>query len=202
MDAREQLLQAALRVYSTAGTRGATTRRIAREAGVNEVTLFRQFGSKEALLRDALQLTYDRSILKRLPGEPVHPARELTGWCRLHHDFIIRNRSMLRITMAEFAEHPDHVTHACRIPIQVSDELHTYVRRLRARGLAGGRWHGRAATAMLLGAVYQDAMQRDIMPGLFSVSPQDAIRQYVGLFLAAIGVERPRRRQPSSAAAQ
>ena len=187
------MLQAALRVYSTAGTRGATTRRIAREAGVNEVTLFRQFGSKEALLRDALQLIYDRSILKRLPGEPAHPARELTDWCGLHHAFIIRNRSMLRITMAELAEHPDHVTHACRIPIQVSDELHTYVRRLRARGVAAGRWHARAATAMLLGAVYQDAMQRDIMPGLFSVSPQDAIRQYVALFLAAIGVQRPRR---------
>ena len=194
MDAREQLLEAALRVYSTAGTRGATTRRIAREAGVNEVTLFRHFGSKEALLRDAVQLTYDRSILRRLPREPLNPALELTEWCRLHHEFLIRMRSRLRITMAEFVEHPDHVEHACRVPLQISDELHTYVRRLRARGLAAGRWHVRAAAAMLLGAVFQDAMQRDIMPELFPGSPQDAVRQYVALFLTAIGARpRPRR---------
>ena len=40
MEARDQLLQAALKVYAESGTRGATTRRIAQEAGVNEVTLF------------------------------------------------------------------------------------------------------------------------------------------------------------------
>src|SRR5574339_309511 len=54
MDAREQLLQAALKVYSTSGVRGATTKRIAQAAGVNEVTLFRHFGSKDALLQEAL----------------------------------------------------------------------------------------------------------------------------------------------------
>ena len=47
MDVREQLLEAAVKVFAIAGFRGATTRRIAQEAGVNEVTLFRQFGSKE-----------------------------------------------------------------------------------------------------------------------------------------------------------
>src|SRR6185437_17057975 len=47
MDIRERLLGAAAQVYAEAGYRGATTRRIAHEAGVSEITLFRQFGSKE-----------------------------------------------------------------------------------------------------------------------------------------------------------
>jgi AcrR family transcriptional regulator len=60
-EVREQLLQAALRVYAVAGVRGATTRRIAHEAGVNEVTLLRHFGSKDTLLQEALASGCPRS---------------------------------------------------------------------------------------------------------------------------------------------
>ena len=48
MDAREKILLAATALYAETGFRGATTRQIAELAGVNEVTLFRQFGSKTA----------------------------------------------------------------------------------------------------------------------------------------------------------
>jgi AcrR family transcriptional regulator len=200
MDAREQLLRAAVKVYGTAGTRGATTRRIAREAGVNEITLFRHFGSKEALLRDAIQIIYDRHVLERLPQDPVDPEAELTAWCRLHHQFLIRIRSMLRISMAEFAEHPEHMRQACKLPLRVSNELHEYLIRLRAKGLARGAWSARAATALLMGAVLQDAMERDIMPERFPASERAAVREYIRLFLSAIGARRrespapPRRR--------
>src|SRR3954465_15622571 len=49
-DTRQRLLTAAARVYGRDGLNGATTRAIASEAGVNEVTLFRHFQSKERLL--------------------------------------------------------------------------------------------------------------------------------------------------------
>ena len=50
-----KLLDVAARVYGEYGFRGATTRRIADEAGVNEITIFRQFGSKESLINDAFR---------------------------------------------------------------------------------------------------------------------------------------------------
>ena len=40
---KDHILEAAARLYGEHGFRGTTTRRIAQEAGVNEVTLFRQF---------------------------------------------------------------------------------------------------------------------------------------------------------------
>ncbi|MBV9130934.1 MAG: TetR/AcrR family transcriptional regulator [Verrucomicrobia bacterium] len=52
---RERLLDAAAQTFSRDGLRGATTREIARKAGLNEVTLFRHFKSKEQLLRAVLQ---------------------------------------------------------------------------------------------------------------------------------------------------
>ena len=49
-ETRERILTAARDVIGRKGKRGATTREIAEVAGVNEATIFRHFGTKEALL--------------------------------------------------------------------------------------------------------------------------------------------------------
>ncbi len=48
--ARQRLINAALELFSSQGVTETTTRQIAELAQVNEVTLFRQFGSKQGLL--------------------------------------------------------------------------------------------------------------------------------------------------------
>lgn len=48
--ARQRLVDAALQLFSSQGVAATTTRQVADLAGVNEVTLFRQFGSKHGLL--------------------------------------------------------------------------------------------------------------------------------------------------------
>jgi AcrR family transcriptional regulator len=50
-----QILHAALEVLAQEGYVGATTRQIAAAAGINEVTLFRRFGSKQKLLKAAVE---------------------------------------------------------------------------------------------------------------------------------------------------
>ncbi|XHR28369.1 MAG: TetR/AcrR family transcriptional regulator [Chthoniobacteraceae bacterium] len=51
---RQKILDAAKKVFTRDGFQGATTREIAREAGVNEVTLFRHFQTRDHLLREAI----------------------------------------------------------------------------------------------------------------------------------------------------
>lgn len=69
---RARLLRAGLALLAERGYRGATTREIARRAGVNEVTLFRHFGGKDALLRAALQrLSPPLEALVPSPGPDV-----------------------------------------------------------------------------------------------------------------------------------
>lgn len=48
-----RIIEATLELLGKVGYKGTTTREIARMAGVNEVTLFRKFGSKGALVREA-----------------------------------------------------------------------------------------------------------------------------------------------------
>jgi TetR/AcrR family transcriptional regulator len=54
MSTEQRILEAALKVFASEGYAGATTRRIAEEANVAEVTLFRKFQSKENLLKEVL----------------------------------------------------------------------------------------------------------------------------------------------------
>jgi hypothetical protein len=45
---------------------------------------------------------------------------------------------------------------------------------------------------MLIGALFADAMGRDIMPDLYGNDADEALDQYVQLFLRALGVGRRR----------
>jgi len=197
MDARELLLEAALKVFAEHGTRGATTRRIAQAAGVNEVTLFRHFGSKDGLLRAALSIG-PRAVAfvdTHLPETPVDPRAELTEFCRHHHQALFESRSIIRKCMGEFEEHPETTRTACQLPVMISDALRGYLERLREAGQARGDWNPQAAAAMLMGVLFNDAMGRDCMPERFPYSHRDGIDHYVALFLQAIGAgEKPARR--------
>jgi hypothetical protein len=42
---------------------------------------------------------------------------------------------------------------------------------------------------MLMGALFADAMGRDVMPARYPYSQRDAVKHYVSMFLRAIGVE-------------
>lgn len=61
------MLAAAARVFARDGIAGATTRAIAEEAGVNEVTLFRHFQSKDGLVAAV--------VGEHFGGDAVGPAR-------------------------------------------------------------------------------------------------------------------------------
>src|SRR3954463_4818279 len=81
MISRERILEAATRVYSKYGFRGATTRLIAAEAGVNEVTLFRTFGSKAQLLQ-AMLSSHTTATSVPVIAETGDARSALLDWCR------------------------------------------------------------------------------------------------------------------------
>jgi TetR/AcrR family transcriptional regulator len=58
----QRILDAAMQEFGRKGYVAATTRNIAKEAGVNEVTLFRKFQSKENLLRAVIVRARDTAL--------------------------------------------------------------------------------------------------------------------------------------------
>ncbi|HEU4700155.1 MAG TPA: helix-turn-helix domain-containing protein [Gemmatimonadales bacterium] len=187
MEIRDRLLDAAVRLYAESGFRGATTRRIALAAGVNEITLFRHFGSKAALIQEAIQRA---GLLGRdvpLPDEPGEPREELLAWSREHLARLRERRTLVRTCMAEVEEHPEMVPPEGSSPARAAQALCRYVERLRAQGRAAADFDPAAAAAMLMGALFADAMGRDLMPDMYRNAEDEALGQYVHLFLRAIG---------------
>jgi AcrR family transcriptional regulator len=208
MENRCRILEAAARVYALFGFRGATTRRIAEEAGVNEVTLFRTFGSKEALIAEALrQRATAPAAPLALPADPVDPERELTLWAAAHLAELRASRTLIRQVMSDLDERPEVAPCVASGWSAADAELRRYLVRLVEGGFiepadvpAGTRAGGGAVTgpalaryddvlaggAMLMAALFSDAMGRDMMPELFPQPADRAPVLYVGLFLRAV----------------
>lgn len=83
---REQIIQAALRVFAEHGLHGTPVPPIAAEAGVGVGTLYRYFDSKEALI-NAVFRDSKRRLQERLLSDLdlMHPSRSLFNslWARL-----------------------------------------------------------------------------------------------------------------------
>jgi AcrR family transcriptional regulator len=102
----DKLQNAAGRILVRSGLKGATTRRIAAEAGLSEMTLFRRFGTKERLLSAVM----DRLLLEetaRLPiaqSAPGDLRTRLLECAKAQVTFINRNLPLIRIFIGD----PEH----------------------------------------------------------------------------------------------
>jgi AcrR family transcriptional regulator len=197
MSVRDQLLDAAAQVYAEVGYRGATTRRIAVAAGVNEITLFRHFGSKEVLLREAISRAGASAVSEMLPESPKEPFRELRDWARGQITELRERRSLIRTCMGEIAEHRGIFSSENSPPALAARALSRYLRRLREVGLAKAPFDDVVASAMLMGVLFADAMGRDIMRDMYRNDPDEALEEYIRLFLRSIGVGRRRSTETS-----
>ncbi len=191
-DHRQRIILAAARVYAQHGRRGSTTRRISEEAGVNEVTLFRQFGSKDALLDLMMHECARVKQEATFPQEPLHPEEELLAWVTVNHTALVSTRAIVRQLMSDAEQRPDAADCATHGPSAAMAQVREYVVRLRRHGwiTESGEVSPaevRAAVTMLMGALYADGMNRDVMPAMFTQPVPETLRAYVRIFLRGVG---------------
>lgn len=186
MDTRAELLKAAAAVFSQHGFRGSTTRRIADAAGVNEVTLFRYFKSKEALLQEAIANCSEGPCATLLPETPSYPEREIADWTASLIARLRSRSSIIRKCMSEIEERPEMIATAVSTPLRAASELAAYLRKLKALEATDPDLDILAAAAMLMGAIFHDAMGREMMPQAYPAVTK-APRLYSRLLLNAIG---------------
>ena len=187
MNVRDHLRVAAAQVFADSGYHGATTRRIAAAAGVNEIALFRHFGSKVVLLREALVRCQGDGGAS-LPEEPSDPVRELTEWSRSHLRDLQARASLIRTCLGEFAERPGLFAPEISCPVRAVRALSDYLERLKQGDFALAPFDGRVAATMLMGVLFADAVGRDVVPDMYASDPEEALTEYVAL-LRGIGIE-------------
>ena len=188
MDTRTAILNAAVQVFSQHGFRGSTTRRIADAAAVNEVTIFRYFGSKEALLQEAISASDETAFSASLPAEPVNPSQELGEWSHAVVSHLKGRSSVIRKCMGELEERPELTARASEFPTRATNDLCTYFRKLKSLGFTNEEFEPTVASSMLIAALFHDAMSREMMPDIFPKPAETAPSKYAEFALRAIGV--------------
>jgi AcrR family transcriptional regulator len=189
MDTRTAILNAAVQVFSQHGFRGSTTRRIADAAAVNEVTIFRYFGSKEALLQEAIAGSEAAEFSASLSDNPTDPEKELGEWSNAVVSHLQTRRSVIRKCMRELEERPELTARASEFPTRATNDLCTYFMNLKSRGFTNDEFEPRVASSMLIAALFHDAMSREMMPDIFPKPAETAPSKYAEFALRAIGVK-------------
>lgn len=182
----ERILAATAQVYAESGFRGTTTRRVAQEAGVNEITLFRQFGTKEALVKAALSRSYEEPVPVVL-SEPVDPPEELYAWAISTYRHWFDGRHLISRVLGDLVEHPELAPDICEEPGCKHEMVSVYLGRMHQLGLATAEFTPDAAAGMLMGAIFSHAIWREHFATPDLPSPEIIMREYVKLVLAAVG---------------
>jgi AcrR family transcriptional regulator len=186
-DTRDRLIDVTARLFAEAGYHGTTTRRIAQEADLNEVTVFRHFGSKDALIREALRVVA-RERRPLLDVAAPDPIAELNRWALACFTHFYDHRNLIRRMMGEMVERPEIAPGLCEDTNEEFFQLHRYLEALKQRGQARADVRTEAAAGMLIGALLSNALWRDLLPNM--PPPEENVRLYVELMLRAVGADR------------
>lgn len=134
----DKLLSAAIDLMAEKGYNGVTTKEIAAAAGLNEVTLFRHFGSKQNLLEAAFNRFHYSEEMKMLFSEKLvwDLQADLLLISRSYHATMNRNRKMFQIALKEGSGLSGFRERANRHPQQLKELLMDYFTTMSEKGKA------------------------------------------------------------------
>lgn len=111
MNTKDKITESALKLFSRKGYTGATTKEIAKEAGVAEVTLFRYFPSKEKLFEEAINANSFLPALKGLLPEikDMEYEKALFKIAGKFLETLSLRKDLIRIMHSEAHRYPDKI---------------------------------------------------------------------------------------------
>ncbi|CAG0990142.1 HTH-type transcriptional regulator RutR [Methanosarcinales archaeon] len=137
-ETEQRILNAAMKVFSEDGFEGARTRKIAELAGVNEVTLFRKFQSKENILRVVMMKNRD-IVLQALDTVFLNENRanfqvNLHSLCENIMKIIEERIDMMIILIAESRKKPEIAGILAPVPEMILMRLTDYFEQQQKQG--------------------------------------------------------------------
>jgi len=188
-DTKTRILDAALELFYEQGYRGTTTRAIAENAGVNEVTLFRHFGSKERIFFAAVDRETDIQMIAvdmdmecgdDLEGELVE-----IGMFMLEN--MLERARLLKVLIAEVDNHPELYDHASRAPKTAISLLSRYIKAAKAKGMVGDI-DPEVASVAFFSFVFRSLVMNAFMGRDFIMEiDRKKMAQFVKIFVRGIG---------------
>jgi AcrR family transcriptional regulator len=184
-DTRQRILQAAAQVFAEKGYARATTRALADAAGVNEVTLFRHFGSKQGLFSAIIEAyagpALNTAMTAQLTGDYRQDLLTMGGQVL---NMLLERRDAMRLMLCE-AEHFPEVRQAmAENPRQLRQALADYLRQQMAQGRVRPL-HAEVAAQAFWGMFFAYTISQWLMdePLDPDLSAEELVAQFVDIFV-------------------
>ena len=171
--------RAAMQAVIDRGYNGATTKQIAAAADISEVTLFRKYGSKAELVKQAITATAEKMDFSAAARYTGDPAADLERVVRAYQDLAAQNGRFIYTLISEIARHPE-LGDLLNAPLSIMEGIGELLARYQAEGVLR-REPPLHAVAALLGPLMIANMIGEANPEL-ALPPLDT-EQHVALFL-------------------
>jgi AcrR family transcriptional regulator len=188
-ETKELLLKATLKLISEKGYLGATTREIAQEAGVTELTLFRHFGSKEKLFEELLKsYTFLPKLKELLPGLEGLSYEEALGVIARRFLLTLKERkAMISILFSEVTTYPEKIrTVYNNFVDEMRATLAGYFKVLQNRGILKKKISPEIAARVFLWILFSYFRSEEIMRGGSGMTKQKLeknVQEIVRIFM-------------------
>jgi len=184
---REQLLEAAEAVFGDAGLKGATTKEIARVAGIHETTLFRHFSSKEDLflavvkkgMDEAAELFQDNF---RFSGD-LH--QDLRRFAKIYCEHIRGREPMIRVCLSTINILPEETKELFQVTnIPTLRALATCLQEAQAQGAIRADLDPYQVAQAFCSTLMMFLLKQGVVK--YSYSEADYIETIIDLFLHGV----------------
>jgi AcrR family transcriptional regulator len=184
-ETRHRILLATRELFARKGRRGTTTREIAERAGVNEATLFRHFGNKDALIMACTQhfcgAVELQGLISNLSGDVE---RDL---CTIASALTERLESVRDLIIMSLAEEDDEYgvsDQAWRAPHAIQQIVIDYMARQVQNGTLQGNpvWLSR----FFMGMIFARVIGRKKWPEMMLLEPEELTKFEVNVFLNGV----------------
>ena len=192
--ARDRLLHAAGEVFARDGLEGATTRAIARQAGVNEVTLFRLFRSKEKLLAAVVGQTVakTRPPSAALVSMTGNLRDDLTNYARVYEAMLTENLPLIRALIGEIHRHHTQERKVAECIFRpLRDELLERLKMAQRAGDIRPSLSPAVAADLLGGMIFTGVLRRSSPTKALEYTREEYLRASVETLLRGIQKDAP-----------
>jgi TetR/AcrR family transcriptional repressor of mexJK operon len=182
---RQKIIKKAVRLFTKLGYARTTTRKIAAEAGITEITLFRHFGSKEKLFTSIIEQCAAPFIIKNFNDRISGNIRQdLIIFGTMLFDTIYERKESLLTMINESRHFPKLNTILRQNPKKLRTYLASYLEDQMNRGKIK-QLHAEMAAQAFMGMIFGYAISLGIFTEEISppLSKQEIIESYVEIFL-------------------
>lgn len=184
---RQNILEAATRIFALRGFEGATVAEIAREAGIAKGTIYLYFKSKDKIFRAIIEeFTFLPYLFDTLQDKEAPVAETFTRIAYRYMEYIREHGAILRIVMLEGTRYVDAPSEVyTQSAVKGNIEIAKYLQKQIAAGKLRNTLNPFLTARAFMGLLVTHIMMQDSLGGKYTttISDEDWIRESVELLL-------------------